>query len=676
MARSIGALTVSGTGPEPGEYRVRVQRHCLRVSIRGSGAPVLLINGLGGSLSLWQAMHEDLSGFQVISFDAPGSGRSSTPRRAYTIGELAGIVAELLDKIGVERVDVVGYSFGGEVAQQFAHNHPGRVRRLVLGATACGWGGIPGDVLALLSIVTPIRYHSRRAYALTAPFLAGGAAEGSREFIERTAAARVHAPPAWSGYALQLMAAWSWSSLPWLHTLEHPTLVLTGAQDRLLPAVNSELIASRLQRARLLSIEGWGHYLLLDRNSGAGAAIAEFLTAERPEDPPFGAALARSVVTRLVPPGALIATCSPRCTGRTSSTAGCTPATGRTHGHRKRGRHSRVRVDRNEPAILTGMAAGVRPGGARGRTAARVGGERAGVLQPARHRPACAASGRLPGRSVGVVDASPGRAAVGARHQGTAATDRRPATGRGGAAARAGQPRAVRGGKTVSPALPGWDTAKEIKREIERTRLRAQKGIALLTRGEPPKVAPTPKDEVWAQGKARLWRYRGGERRYRPPLILFLGLFGRPYVLDLYAGTSIVEALVGEGFDVFLLDWGIPDAAEGDHNLDTYVDDYMPRAIAAAQRVSESEDVTLVPYCMGASLALLLLGSRDDIRARNLVLLTPPCDWSHGPSAAQIVREGRIVPEDLVDETSGIVPTSVLRVFFKLRNQPPISSST
>jgi polyhydroxyalkanoate synthase len=219
----------------------------------------------------------------------------------------------------------------------------------------------------------------------------------------------------------------------------------------------------------------------------------------------------------------------------------------------------------------------------------------------------------------------------------------------------------------VTPALPGWDTAKEIKREIERTRLRAQKGIPLLTRGEPPKVAPTPKDEVWAQGKARLWRYRGGERRYQPPLILFLGLVGRPYVLDLYAGNSIVATLLEEGFDVFLLDWGVPDAAEGDHTLDTYVDEYMPRAIAAAQRVSGSEDVTLVPYCMGASLALLLLGSRDDIPARNVVLLTPPCDWSHGPSATQIVREGRIVPEELVDETSGIVPTSVMRAFFKLR---------
>jgi poly(3-hydroxyoctanoate) depolymerase len=270
--------------PAPGDHHVQTKQHRLRVSIRGTGTPVLLMNGLGGSVSLWESLHEDLSAFQVISFDAPGTGGSSTPRCPYTMSGLAAVVSQMLDAISVERVDVVGFSFGGELAQQFAHDNPGRVRRLVLGATACGWGALPGDTLALLSIVTPIRYFSKKAYALTAPFLGGGPAEESREFIERTAAARLDAPPAWSGYTLQLMAAWSWSSLPWLHTLEHPTLVLAGAHDRLLPPVNSELIASRLPHARLMTMDKSGHYLLWDRNSGAGAVIADFLAAGRPEE--------------------------------------------------------------------------------------------------------------------------------------------------------------------------------------------------------------------------------------------------------------------------------------------------------------------------------------------------------------------------------------------------------
>jgi pimeloyl-ACP methyl ester carboxylesterase len=261
------------------ERVVRVGGHRLHVSVRGEGAPVLLLNGLGASVAMWQALLADLGDFATISFDAPGTGRSSTPRVPYNVKQLAGVVAGLVDALGHDRVDVVGYSFGGMLAQQFTHDHPRRVRRLVLGATACGWGALPGDVASLLSIVTPVRYYSKRAYALTAPWLAGGEAETDRDFIERTARARMHAPPSVPGYLLQLAAAWSWSSLPWLHEIEHPTLVLTGAQDRLIPAVNSELLAARLPAARLLSIDGWGHYVLLDRLSGAGAAIADFLRA-------------------------------------------------------------------------------------------------------------------------------------------------------------------------------------------------------------------------------------------------------------------------------------------------------------------------------------------------------------------------------------------------------------
>lgn len=266
------------------ERMVQVGRHRLRVSIRGEGRPVLLMNGLGASIAMWDALHEDLTGLKVISFDAPGVGRSSSPSAPYRMSVLADLAAELLDVLGHDQVDVVGYSFGGVLAQQFARNHPERVRRLVLCATTPGWGGLAGEVTSLLAVMTPVRYYSKRAYALTAGALAGGAAEADPAFLARTAAARVADPPSIGGYWLQLMAAWSWSSLPWLHQLEHPTLLITGADDRLVPAVNSELIASRLRRARLVRIDGWGHYVMLDRASGAGAAILDFLDADRAED--------------------------------------------------------------------------------------------------------------------------------------------------------------------------------------------------------------------------------------------------------------------------------------------------------------------------------------------------------------------------------------------------------
>lgn len=252
----------------------------LAVSITGSGRPVLLINGLGAGLPMWSVLREDLHGLEVVSFDAPGVGASSTPVIPYTMGDLAKTVTRLLDQLGYDQVDVVGYSFGGAVAQQLARQAPHRVRRVVLVGTMCGWGGIPGTAGAYLAIGTPIRYYSARAYQLTSSLLAGDcAAETDVEFVERTVRARMISRPSVAGYYLQLMAGFGFSSLRWLHAVEHQTLVLSGTMDHLAPPANSHLIASLMPNARLTLIEGWGHLLLMDRGSGAGEKIGEFLRA-------------------------------------------------------------------------------------------------------------------------------------------------------------------------------------------------------------------------------------------------------------------------------------------------------------------------------------------------------------------------------------------------------------
>lgn len=220
----------------------------------------------------------------------------------------------------------------------------------------------------------------------------------------------------------------------------------------------------------------------------------------------------------------------------------------------------------------------------------------------------------------------------------------------------------------MTPAVPRIaDVVKDVRREIDRTGLRARNGIRMVAGMDIPPMGVTPKEAVWSLGKATLWRYSGGTVRQGPPMLMFLGLVGRPYVLDLAQGNSMVERLVEDGFDVFLLDWGRPDAAEGDHTLDIYLDDYLVPAIERVRRVAGAEEITILAYCMGAMMALVLLGSRPDLPVRNLVLLTPPCDWEHGPPAVAVVREGHLDPDELVDETTGVVPASVLRTFFKIR---------
>ena len=132
----------------------------LRIAVRttGSGDPVLLLNGMSRPMKSWTSFAGALRDRTVIAFDAPGVGASETPVVPYSMPMLSDVAARVLDAVGVEKADVVGYSHGGAVAQQFAVGHPTRVNRLVLLATACGVGAVPGrpsDVTQIL--LTPNR---------------------------------------------------------------------------------------------------------------------------------------------------------------------------------------------------------------------------------------------------------------------------------------------------------------------------------------------------------------------------------------------------------------------------------------------------------------------------------------------------------------------------------------
>src|SRR3954464_15720444 len=120
----------------------------LRVGRHGSGPPLLLITGIGAHLDMWSPFARFAGERELITFDPPGAGLSQRPRRPLRMTGLAGVLTELLDALGLERVDVLGYSFGGGLAQELAHRAPERVRRLVLCATAPGIGGRPPNTPA------------------------------------------------------------------------------------------------------------------------------------------------------------------------------------------------------------------------------------------------------------------------------------------------------------------------------------------------------------------------------------------------------------------------------------------------------------------------------------------------------------------------------------------------
>jgi polyhydroxyalkanoate synthase subunit PhaC len=205
---------------------------------------------------------------------------------------------------------------------------------------------------------------------------------------------------------------------------------------------------------------------------------------------------------------------------------------------------------------------------------------------------------------------------------------------------------------------------------IERQVLRARNGLAYLAGTTRPPIAQTPKDTVWRRDKAELWRYRGEDTpvSVKPPILIVHSLVSKSYVLDLMPNNSMIRFLLGEGFDVFLLDWGVADAVEARNTLEDYVDDYIPEAIEATLAEAGAEEVTLIGYCFGGVLTLLLVaGHQGELPVRNLVTLATPADYGEMGFMSQMFASGRLDPEDVIDETGLVSSTRMDEGFQSLK---------
>jgi len=258
----------------------------LRLFVReqGEGPPLLLINGLGSNADMWGAVEERLGATgRTIVYDMPGSGRSPTPPLPLAISALARVAGALLDELGHERADVLGFSLGGLVAQQLAHDEPHRVRRLALAASACGWGSMPPTAEALALLSMPVRYHSRSLYWQTNRLLS----PSDRDLLRRLptlTASRLRYPPPLVGYTYQIAAGAMWTSLPWLASVRVPTLVLSGDADAVVPVANGIQLARLLPQSRLHVVPDGGHLFVFDPNGQAIELLEDFFSSARLSD--------------------------------------------------------------------------------------------------------------------------------------------------------------------------------------------------------------------------------------------------------------------------------------------------------------------------------------------------------------------------------------------------------
>lgn len=226
----------------------------LRVAMRvqGEGAPLLLINGITRPLQSWDAFIQELPGRTLVSFDAPGVGGSPTPVRPLSIADLATVAMAVLDAAGLADADVLGFSHGGAVAQQLAHDAPDRVAGLILAATSCGVGATPGNRQDIL------------------------------RSLESSLDDKPWPRPDPLGLLWQSMAVSSWSSIPFLGSIQAPTLVICGSRDSVVPPANSRVLARRIPHASRVTLTGRGHDLQRGESAKALArAVAKFSPARR-----------------------------------------------------------------------------------------------------------------------------------------------------------------------------------------------------------------------------------------------------------------------------------------------------------------------------------------------------------------------------------------------------------
>ena len=276
----LPAVTSGWRNPAAEHVRtLTIRGRALRVAVReGNGQlpPLLLCNGIGASLELLQPFVDVLEPRRtIIRFDLPGVGGSPPPVLPYHMTTLAPMLAGLLDQLGHQQADVLGISWGGGLAQQFALRCPSRVRRLVLVATGTGALMVPAHPRVLLRMLTPRRYRDAGYVASIAGELYGGSVRASPARAADLLHATTRRGPG-RGYYYQLLASAGWTSLPLLPLLHQPTLILAGDDDPIIPLANARIMHRLINRSELTVYHG-GHLELVSEPELMAPIVEEFL---------------------------------------------------------------------------------------------------------------------------------------------------------------------------------------------------------------------------------------------------------------------------------------------------------------------------------------------------------------------------------------------------------------
>ena len=248
--------------------------------IEGDGAPVVLIPGFAAGRWIWFKQTAELSrNFRVIVFDPRGVSASDKPEGPQTIGLLADDVAHLLDTIGIESAHIVGASFGGFVAQEFALKYPAMTRKLVLCCTSFGGPNhvvpAPETLQALAStkgLNSEERMRANLLLAFTPEYV-----QSQVDEVDHIVRMRATNEVPEHIYMSQLQAAMSFNTESRLAEIKNPTLVLSGDADIIVPVQNSRNLAAKIPGAKLQIVAGGSHTFFIEQAGRFNQIVKEFL---------------------------------------------------------------------------------------------------------------------------------------------------------------------------------------------------------------------------------------------------------------------------------------------------------------------------------------------------------------------------------------------------------------
>jgi polyhydroxyalkanoate synthase subunit PhaC len=215
-------------------------------------------------------------------------------------------------------------------------------------------------------------------------------------------------------------------------------------------------------------------------------------------------------------------------------------------------------------------------------------------------------------------------------------------------------------------SLLGGSLEKEIKRWT---------GFGSVWNSDNPEIGLTPRQAVWKKNKATLWYYPAEEKKFRTPLFLIYSLINQPSILDLAPNNSFIEIMTKSGYDVYLLDFGIPGYEDREIGMENYIVDYIQKGVQRALKHSKAEEISLMGFCLGGTFAAMYAAVADE-PIKNLLLFVSPIDFAQSSLFDQWVealKEEEIELDSAVDSL-GLIPAKYMEYGMRLLTSPIYAS--